>query len=420
MSLSSSVTPPPRAVPGLLGLIAALLALILVTAGCTIAMPVGSAGETTSTTPSSEAPAPATLEVTPADGATEVAVVDGVRATVENGTITDAVLTNDAGKEIEGELSRDGSQWQPSVTLGYGRTYTLELTYEGVAGGSRTDTRTFTMADPLAVVTPSLVTTGGAALESDREYGVGIIIAARFDQPIVDRDEAEKHMKVSTTPEVEGNWFWLNDSTAHWRPRDYYQPGTRVQVALDVEGRRLGGGQWGGTSAEADFTIGDRRVAIADDATKTVTVYHDQKPVRVMPTSMGKGGWATYGDVTMHFWTQPGNYTVLDKASSVVMDSSTYGLPLSAGYKLTVDHGVRLTNDGIYFHALESSMWAQGNTNTSHGCLNLSPTDAKWYFDQAVTGDVVEVKGTGGPELEVWQNGDWSVPWEVWQKGSAD
>lgn len=420
MSLSRSRTHSARAVPGPLGLLAALLALLLVTAGCTIPMPVGSAGETTPTTPTSEAPAPATLEVTPADGATEVAVVDGVRATVENGTITDAVLTNDAGKEIEGELSRDGSQWKPAVTLGYGRTYTLEITYEGATGGSRSDTRTFTMADPLAVVTPSLVTTGGAALESDREYGVGIIVAARFDQPIADRDEAEKHMTVTTTPEVEGNWFWLNDSTAHWRPRDYYEPGTRVQVALDVEGRSLGGGQWGGASAEADFTIGERRVAIADDATKTVTVYHDQKPVRVMPTSMGKGGWATYGDVTMHFWTQPGNYTVLDKASSVVMDSSTYGLPLSAGYKVTVDHGVRLTNDGIYLHALESSMWAQGNTNTSHGCLNLSPTDAKWYFDQAVTGDVVEVKGTGGPELGVWQNGDWSVPWEVWQSGSAD
>lgn len=420
MSLPRSGTFPRSAVPGPLALIAALLALILVVAGCTVPVPSGSAGETTPTTPASRVPAPATLEVTPADGATEVAVVDGVRATVENGTITNALLTNDAGKEIEGELARDGSHWEPSVTLGYGRTYTLEITYEGPVGGSRTDTRTFTMASPQAVVTPSLVTTGGAALESDREYGVGIIVAARFDQPISDRAEAEKYMKVTTTPAVEGNWFWLNDSTAHWRPRDYYEPGTRVRVALDVEGRDLGGGQWGGASTEADFTIGDRRVAIADDTTKTVTVFHNQKPVKVMPTSMGKGGWATYGNVTMHFWTQPGNYTVLDKASSVVMDSSTYGLPLSAGYKVTVDHGVRLTNDGIYFHALESSMWAQGNTNTSHGCLNLSPADAKWYFDQAVTGDVVEVKGTGGPQLEVWQNGDWSVPWEVWQSGSAD
>lgn len=420
MSLSRSGTSSRSAVLGPLALIVGLLALILVAAGCTIPVPTGSAGETTPSAPTSQAPAPATLDVTPADGATDVPVVDGVRAVVERGTITNAVLTNDAGKEIEGELTRDGSQWTPAVPLGYGRTYTLEITYEGATGGSTTDTRTFSMVNPEAVVTPSLLTTGGAALQSDREYGVGIIIAARFDQPIADRAETEQHMKVTTTPAVEGNWFWLDDSTAHWRPRDYYETGTRVQVEVDVEGRELGGGQWGGATAEADFTIGDRRVAIADDATKTVTVYHNQEPVKVMPTSMGKGGWATYGDVTMHFWTQPGNYIVLDKASSVLMDSSTYGLPLSDGYKVTVDHGVRLTNDGIYFHALESTMWAQGNTNVSHGCLNLSPADAKWYFDQAVTGDVVEVKGTGGPELGIWQNGDWSVPWEVWQSGSAD
>jgi lipoprotein-anchoring transpeptidase ErfK/SrfK len=102
------------------------------------------------------------------------------------------------------------------------------------------------------------------------------------------------------------------------------------------------------------------------------------------------------------------------------MDSSTYGLPLDVGYKVTVDHGVRLTNEGIYFHALASSMWAQGNTNVSHGCLNLSPDDASWYFDQAVAGDIVEVRNTGGPEQGIWQNGDWAVPWSTWQKGSAD
>lgn len=417
LSRSGATARPAALVP--FAVLATLLALLLVVAGCTIPLPAGSAGETTPVE-TTEAPAPASLEVTPEDNATDVAVVDGVQATVENGTISDVVLTNDAGKEIEGELARDGSEWKPAVTLGYGRTYTLEITYQGAVGEPETDKRSFTMAQPESIVTPTIVSSGGGALESDRKYGVGIIVAAKFDQPIGDRDKAEEHMKVTTSPEVEGNWYWLNDSTAHWRPENYYETGTRVQVDLDTEGRDLGDGQWGGESAEVDFTIGERRVTIADDATKTVSVFHDQELVKTMPTSMGKGGWATYGNVTMHFWTQRGTYTVLDKASSVVMDSSTYGLPLSAGYKVTVADGVRISNDGIYFHALESSMWAQGNTNTSHGCLNLSPADADWYFEQAVAGDVVEVKGTGGPDLEVWQNGDWSVPWEEWQTGSAD
>jgi len=28
------------------------------------------------------------------------------------------------------------------------------------------------------------------------------------------------------------------------------------------------------------------------------------------------------------------------------------------------------------------------------------------------------VKNTGGEPLKLWQNGDWSVPWEQWQAGS--
>lgn len=409
----------PKSAPAFL---AGLLALLVVVAGCTIPVPAGSAGETTPVeTSEAPAPTPAALNVTPKDGATGVAVVDGVSASVENGTLSKVVLTNDAGKEIEGELARDGSEWKPAVTLGYGRTYTLAVTYDGATSGPKTDTRSFTMAQPQSIVTPTLVSSGGGVLESDREYGVGIIVAAKFDQPITDRKAAEKYMKVTTEPAVEGNWYWLNDSTAHWRPKDYYETGTRVKVDLDTEGRDLGGDQWGGDSAEVNFRIGDRRVAIADNATKSVSVFRNQELVKTMPTSMGKGGYATYGGVDMHFYTQRGTYTVLDKAGSVVMDSSTYGLPITSttGYKVTVADGVRISNDGIYFHALESTMWAQGNTNTSHGCLNLSPADASWYFDQAVAGDIVEVKGTEGPDLQVWQNGDWSVPWDEWKSGSA-
>lgn len=418
MSRSGSRARPETLLP--LALLAVLIALVLVISGCTIPTPTGSAGETTPNTETSEAAAPATLTVTPKDGATDVAIRDGVKVSVADGTITKAVLTNDAGVEIDGTIAEGGTEWTPDIPLGYGRTYTLATTYKGEAGEPKTDKRSFTMATPQSVVSARLNTTGGVALESGREYGVGIVIAAQFDRAVSDREQVEKYMKVTTTPEVEGNWYWLSDSVAHWRPKEYYATGTRVQVDLDLEGRDLGDGQWGGEDSSVDFTIGERRIAIADDATKMVTVFHNQEPVRTMPTSMGKGGWATYGGVDMHFWTQPGTYTVLDKSGSVLMDSSTYGLPLSAGYKVTVADGVRLTNDGIYFHALESSMWAQGNTNTSHGCLNLSPTDAQWYFDQATTGDVVEVRGTGGPELTAWQNGDWSVPWEEWQTGSLN
>lgn len=64
-------------------------------------------------------------------------------------------------------------------------------------------------------------------------------------------------------------------------------------------------------------------------------------------------------------------------------------------------------------------MSAQSNSNTSHRCLNLNGANAKWFMDFSEPGDVVEVRNTGGPPLQLAHNGDWTLPWEQWHKGSA-
>ncbi len=140
-----------------------------------------------------------------------------------------------------------------------------------------------------------------------------------------------------------------------------------------------------------------------------------------MPTSMGMGGTAAIGGQTLSFWTPPGIYTVLDKGNPVVMDSSTFGLPKNSrlGYRETINYATRISIDGIYLHELDSTVWAQGNTDTSHGCLNLNADNAKWFYAFSVPGDVVEVRNTGGPPLQLAQNGDWTMPWAQWRDGSA-
>jgi hypothetical protein len=112
---------------------------------------------------------------------------------------------------------------------------------------------------------------------------------------------------------------------------------------------------------------------------------------------------------------------VIDKADVVTMDSSTYGLPVasSMGYKLKIPYATRISTDGIYLHQLNDTVWAQGNTNTSHGCLNLNSENAKWFYDFSVPGDIVEIKYTGGEPQKLSQNGDWSMPWDQWVRGSA-
>lgn len=261
-------------------------------------------------------------------------------------------------------------------------------------------------ADDVGLPGVSLTTTAGAPLQNGGTYGIGVVAVAHFDAAVGDRRAAEQQLVVSTSPPVSGAWYWVNDQTAHWRPPQYYAPGTAVTVTA-------------GPNPPVTFTIGASHMSIADDATKQVSVYDGGALVRTMPTSMGRGGTDKLANTTLSFWTPPGVYTVLDKSNPVVMDSSTYGLPINShlGYKESIPYAVRISTDGIYMHELDATVWAQGNTDTSHGCLNLNHDNAQWFYNFSVPGDVVEVRNTGGKPLQLWQNGDWSVPWDQWATG---
>src|SRR5258707_248851 len=76
----------------------------------------------------------------------------------------------------------------------------------------------------------SLSTTSGAALQNGGTYGIGAVVIAHFDAPVGDRGAAEQALGVSTSPPVDGAWHWVNDQTAHWRPAQYYTPGTVVTL----------------------------------------------------------------------------------------------------------------------------------------------------------------------------------------------
>lgn len=340
---------------------------------------------------------------------------------VATGTLSTVKMVNDEGREIPGILTPDRTSWKPGEPLGFDKTYTLTATGRDPRGGERRAVSTFTTLAPSNQTALSFTTTGGNALTDEGTYGIGMVIVAHFDEPIGDRVAAEKRLSVTTEPATQGAWMWVDDQNAHWRPQRYYEPGSRVQVNGSVYGVALGDGLYGQEDIQRSFTIGRSHVSIADDRTKQVAVYDNGVLVRTMPTSMGMGGSENVNGQTISFWTQRGVYTVLDKSNPVIMDSSTYGLPINSrlGYRETIYYATRISTDGIYLHQLESSIWAQGNTNISHGCLNLNPDNARWFYDFSVPGDVVEVRNTGGEPLTQAQNGDWGVPWSTWVAGSA-
>jgi lipoprotein-anchoring transpeptidase ErfK/SrfK len=103
-----------------------------------------------------------------------------------------------------------------------------------------------------------------------------------------------------------------------------------------------------------------------------------------MPASMGKS----------KFPTPTGTFAALEKQSVVIMDSRTIGIPLDdpEGYKLTVNDAVRVTWGGIYVHSAPWSVGSQGYSNVSHGCINLGPDNAAWYYDTVNIGDPIIVQ----------------------------
>jgi lipoprotein-anchoring transpeptidase ErfK/SrfK len=364
---------------------------------------------------------PATLGISPAAGAGGVSPAAAVLVTATSGTLDRVTMVNAIGKDIPGVLSPDAKSWTPTAQLGYGQTYTMTVAGRGPGGMPTRQTSSFTTLTPRRQTHVHLNTVGYAPIQDGGTYGVGMVIVAHFDEPIADKAAAETHLQVTTDPTVVGSWYWIDDQTAHWRPQQYYAPGTKVSVKAGIYGAELGDGLYGHQDLQVDFSIGDSHVSIADDTTKQVSVFDNGQLVRTMPTSMGMGGTRTFGGRTLSFWTPPGVYTVIGKANPVIMDSSTFGLPVdsSLGYRETIPWATQISSDGIYLHQLNATVWAQGHTDTSHGCLNLNGDNAQWFFNFSVAGDVVEVRNTGGPAARLDQNGDWTLPWAEWIKGSA-
>jgi lipoprotein-anchoring transpeptidase ErfK/SrfK len=342
---------------------------------------------------------------TVADGAVGFSPADPVTVTVADGKLAAVTMLNPEGKAVAGAISPDGLSWTNTEPLGYNREYRVQADAYGLGGASSTVT-SFTTSQPGNFTKPYLLPSEGEVV------GIGQPVAVQFDETITDKIAAQNAIQVTTTPPVEGAFYWVNDREVRWRPQNYWASGTRVDVAVNVYGRDLGDGIYGQENAKASFTIGDAVVATADDNTKQVTFTVNGQDVITMPTSMGKDSTPTDNGV----------YIIGDRFDHLVMDSSTYGVPVNSasGYRTPVDWAVRMSYSGIFFHSAPWSVGQQGYSNASHGCLNLSPTNAKWVYDNTKRGDIVVVKNTVGGTLSgVDGLGDWNIPWDQWKAGNA-
>lgn len=200
--------------------------------------------------------------------------------------------------------------------------------------------------------------------------GVAHPVVVTFAGPIAPRAAAEQTIKFTSPATPSGTFTWLNDRVLQWDPDGFWPAHSTITVTA------------GG--AKTSFETGAAVVGVADISAHTFTVSIDGQVAREMPASMGKP----------RFPTPVGSFSVLRKEAVVVMDSRTIGIPLDdpEGYKLTVENAVRITNGGVYVHSAPWSTGSQGYANVSHGCINLGPDNAAWYFDMVSVGDPVIVE----------------------------
>lgn len=261
-------------------------------------------------------------------------------------------------------------------------------------------------ATPLAATTPLPIPEGTPAGQNPTPYvgqpvfapptfnpvdgsiaGAAKPIYINFQRPIANRQMAEDAIHISSTPAVPGRFYWTSDTQVRWRPQDFWPAGT--VVTIDASGTK------------SSFTVPEQLVATVDNDTHQMEIMRNGTLEKTFPVSMGKKGHETPN----------GTYYVLEKFPDIVMDSSTYGVPVDSpqGYKLKVQDAVRIDNSGAFVHSAPWSVGSQGEENVSHGCINLSPANAQWFYDNFGSGDPVVVKNSVGTYNQPDGASDWQM-----------
>lgn len=336
-------------------------------------------------------------------------VSPGLPATVEveNGELTSVEMVNEEGKVVEAKLAEDKQSWETTEPLGFNRQYTITATAKDADGESTTKELEYFTS------TPSYTTAVSLGPLPDSEVGIGQAITFQFANAPSDRKAVEEAITIETSNDTEGAFYWVSANDLRWRPKEFWEPGTEVSVEADIYGVDMGEGLYGSDDNATNFTIGDDVRTYIDDNTKTMKVYKNGELLRSIPVSLGR-------DVER--WATPnGTYVVGDENPSMIMDSSTFGYSVEqGGYVTPVDYATQLSYSGIYVHAAPWSEYVQGNTNTSHGCINVSYEAAKWYQDVVKRGDPVIVENTVGGTLPAWDGlGHWNMEWDEWKAGNA-
>ncbi|MEU0394809.1 Ig-like domain-containing protein [Streptomyces sp. NPDC006208] len=333
-----------------------------------------------------------------------------VVVTATGGRLTEVTVTDAKGRALTGKVSTDGARWTSDRRTVPGGAYSVTAATRTKDGATGTSKHSF------ATAAAGKVNKVDWRPGTGNTVGVAQPISLVFDNPVKNKAEVEKQLKVTTSENTEGSWGWMRDWSGRdrvdWRPKEYWKPGTEVTLDAQLNGTDSGAaGGWFVRDYSTTFTIGARQIVKVDLDRHQLTLERDGKAVRKIPVSGGTPG----GD--KRSWR--GTAVLMAKEGTINMNSETVGL--GDAYDKMVEHSMRLTWSGMYAHAAPWNAKWFGKANMSSGCIGMSDADAAWFYGQVRVGDPFEIKGaeTKGTVAPGNGFGDWNLSWADWQATSA-
>ena len=400
--------------------------------GCSLA-PAASASPTSSQRPTSTsgsqlaADGPPSVTVTPAGGTTEVGLdaaltVYAVNATVRSVTVED----NGTRETLPWAWANGGAEWTYGGGLDLDATYAVTATAVSPNGAETIATSTFR-----TITSANRLLTTVLSLSNGETVGIGMPIELEFNTPIptAAQQAIVDHIAVVSNPPQPGGWYWFDDEDVHYRPENFWQSGTTVTVNADLNGVDAGNGYWGLGDWSTSFSVGAAHLTVVNTQTRTMQVYNGDSAttgqlIDSWPANTGKPGYDTIDGTLVVL----GHLPVVDMKSCPTFETAAACIPGgSEYYDENVYDDTAVSSDGYFIHAApwvcwgdSCSLYPYGDTNSSHGCINLSTDNAVTYYSWSQVGDPVEVVGSTLEASYSDGEGDWQTPWSDFTQGGLD
>ncbi len=388
-----------RAILSLLVLTVFLIGVSTATASVPLGFGSQSRGPTVDAKISSSIPA----------GAVDVVPSEPLVISVTGGTLGEVTAAGAGGAPLGGHFNHNRSRWT-STALAYGAAYTVSATGRVADGSAMAPLQT-----AFTTLTPSrTIDVASIRPKNGEVVGVAMPVTINFTSRVVDKAAVQRKLAVIASVPTVGSFHWMSDTQVNWRPKEYWKTGTVVAVKAALNGVNTGDGVYGAKDTVSSFSIGRDQRVVGDVNSFHLTLYLDGQVVQNFPASYGRP----------IFPTQYGVHVAFEKHPIKRMRSDTWAGGAQAGepdfYDVEVPFAVRISANGEFVHVNASTVGQQGRRNVSHGCINLSPANGKFFYDWVQFGDPVEIIGSGRPLTP--RDGpisDWTIPWDEYVKGSA-